>query len=93
MSSLPRANSIPFRKLFPTADIHEIDLLEKMLTWDPGKRISAENALKHPFFAKYHDPFGEPVTLPLPEFDFEKADLSIDQLKNLLWKEIQNVTY
>ena len=26
------------------------DLIEKMLNWVPGKRISCEDALKHPFF-------------------------------------------
>ena len=30
----------------------EIDLLKKLLTFSPSKRIFAKNALKHPFFDK-----------------------------------------
>lgn len=89
MASLPRANPTPFKKLFLKAEPIEIDLIQKMLTWDPAKRISAENALKHPFFTSLHDPFGEPVTLPFPEFEFDKKQMSIDQLKVLLWEEVR----
>jgi cell division cycle 2-like protein len=27
-----------------------LDLLQKLMTYDPSKRISAEEALKHPWF-------------------------------------------
>jgi len=40
----------PLEKYVPKLDKDGMDLLEKMLLIDPEKRISAEDALKHPFF-------------------------------------------
>lgn len=38
-----------------------IDLLSKMLCFDPSKRISCEQALEHPYLQVWHDPADEPV--------------------------------
>ena len=32
------------------------DLLNKLLTYDPAKRISAQDALNHPWFDEYPPP-------------------------------------
>jgi len=38
-------------KIYKLNDIkHIANLLEKLLEWDPNKRITCEEALKHPFF-------------------------------------------
>ena len=39
-----------FREIVPNLDNNGIDLLKKFLEYDPEKRISASEALKHPFF-------------------------------------------
>ena len=42
-----------------------LDLLDKMLTFNSNKRISAAEALNHPYLATYHDPQDEPEYGPL----------------------------
>jgi mitogen-activated protein kinase 1/3 len=45
-----------------------------------------EEALEHPFLAQMHDPFDEPVSYPIPEFEFERADVSLEELRALIWQ-------
>lgn len=52
-----------------------------MLTFDPAKRITAEEALSHPYLAPYHDPTDEPVSPEKFDWSFNEADLPIDTWK------------
>ena len=36
-----------------------LDLLDKMLSFNPNKRISVEEALAHPYLEQYYDPADE----------------------------------
>lgn len=40
------------RQTFRYTTSHGLDLLSSLLTYDPEKRISAEQALKHPYFTE-----------------------------------------
>jgi serine/threonine protein kinase len=42
-------------KLIDTSNVHAIDLLSRMLSFDPKKRISASEALRHPYFDNVSD--------------------------------------
>ena len=58
-STLPLAKSITlpspqpnqFRQKFPFLTVAGIDLLSSLLTYDPERRISADEALQHPYFS------------------------------------------
>ena len=46
----PKWKPQPMKSLCPRLDEDGLDLLQKMLTYDPVARISPKDALKHPFF-------------------------------------------
>ena len=58
------------RTIFPQATRDAADLLKKLLVFDPEKRLTASEALRHPYVANFHDPANEPrcsrpVTIPI----------------------------
>ena len=59
--ALPFRKRKPFAQLFPNANPLAIDLLSQLLNFDPAKRITCEQALKHPYLQVWHDPADEPV--------------------------------
>eukprot|EP01133_Synstelium_polycarpum_P000396 gene396-465_t len=67
-----------------------LDLLDKMLTFDPAKRITVEDALRHPYMKLMHDPTDEPICLHQFNLNFEGWDLNRDLLKELVYNEILN---
>ncbi len=95
--SLPFKRKTPFDQMFPDANPLALDLLEKLLTFNPAKRITVEDALQHPYLKLYHDPNDEPNAQPIPDdfFDFDKKkdDLSIEELKQLLYREVMAPLY
>lgn len=71
-----------------------IDLLERLLVFDPEKRITVQEALEHPYLSQYHDVSDEPTTTKIPPFEFRydyehKDDLNTEELKIELYNFIQ----
>ena len=42
-------------------NLQAIDLLQKMLRFNPHKRPTAAECLAHPYLSEYHDPEDEPT--------------------------------
>ncbi|CAG8465505.1 5725_t:CDS:2 [Paraglomus occultum] len=89
--SMPFKKRIPFAQLFPNANPLALDLLEKMLTFNPSNRITVEEALNHPYMEPFHDPSDEPGADPIPDsffdFDKQKDSLTKEELKVLIYQE------
>lgn len=58
-----------------------------MLTFNPIKRISVEEALAHPYLEQYYDPTDEPVAEEPFTFSMELDDLPKEKLKELIFEE------
>ncbi|EEB09351.1 CMGC/MAPK protein kinase Pmk1 [Schizosaccharomyces japonicus yFS275] len=85
--SFPPKKPIPFETIFPYANPLALDLLSRMLTFDPAKRISVTEALEHPYLAVWHDPADEPEC-PIPfDFSFEAIN-DMNELRDLIQREV-----
>lgn len=72
-----------YSSVFSLVSVQAVDLLEKMLVLDTDKRITASEALAHPYFAQYHDPDDEPEAEPYDQ-SFESRELEIEEWKGKL---------
>ena len=67
--------------------ISALDLLEKMLVFDPRTRITAAEGLAHEYLAPYHDPTDEPAAEEAFDWSFNDADLPVDTWKVMMYSE------
>lgn len=76
--------------ILPTATVLEVDLLARLLVWDPSKRASATEALRHQYTQHVTVNF-PPPRLPTPQLDveFEYTQLGEDKLRQLISDEIR----
>jgi len=88
IKGLKKQKKNPFTKIYPKASPAAIDLLEKMLQFDPNKRISVVDALKHPYLKELHDEKLEPECKDEFGFEWEKAEMTKEQLQEFMWDEI-----
>ncbi|RYR65505.1 hypothetical protein Ahy_A03g011434 isoform A [Arachis hypogaea] len=84
---LPLYRRQSFQEKFPQVHPAAIDLVEKMLTFDPRQRITVEDALAHPYLTSLHDISDEPVCMTPFNFDFEQHALTEEQMKELIYRE------
>uniref|UniRef100_A0A8C1FPH6 mitogen-activated protein kinase n=1 Tax=Cyprinus carpio carpio TaxID=630221 RepID=A0A8C1FPH6_CYPCA len=87
INSLPQMPKRNFSEVFIGANPQAVDLLEKMLVLDTDKRITAAEALAHPYFAQYHDPDDEPEAEPFDQ-SFESRELDIEEWKRQTYEEV-----
>uniref|UniRef100_A0A3Q2PNH1 Mitogen-activated protein kinase 4 n=1 Tax=Fundulus heteroclitus TaxID=8078 RepID=A0A3Q2PNH1_FUNHE len=70
---------IPFSELLPEVDPCAVDFLERILTFNPMDRLTAEEALSHPFLQQYSCPEDEPVSSHPFHIEDELDSLNTEQ--------------
>ncbi|CAF4704470.1 unnamed protein product, partial [Rotaria sp. Silwood2] len=60
---------------------------DRLLTFDPNKRINVSDALAHPYLKPHHDANDEPITKHPFTVEMEMDDYPISELKQLIWYE------
>lgn len=81
---------VPFEELLQASSPPDaLDLLRGLLVFNPDKRLTAEQALQHPYVARFHNPAKEPalnydVVLTVDD----DVQLSVVQYRNQLYEMI-----
>jgi len=81
-----------FKKKYPSASDLAIDLLDKLLVFNPYKRLTVDQCLEHPYFEDMHDKSKEatPDALETMDFEFEaEDDLTEERLRALFLEEVE----
>jgi serine/threonine protein kinase len=88
LQMLPKSNGTDIRTLYgPDIPDDALDLLKRMLLFDPSERCSVGEALKHPFF----DPVRHPALEDLGEspgvYHGAFNELGLEELRRLILEE------
>nr|XP_045007995.1 mitogen-activated protein kinase 9 isoform X3 [Jaculus jaculus] len=99
----PKYPGIKFEELFPDwifpseSERDKIktsqarDLLSKMLVIDPDKRISVDEALRHPYITVWYDPTEAEAPPPqIYDAQLEEREHAIEEWKELIYKEVMD---
>ncbi|KAK4685937.1 hypothetical protein P7C73_g4198, partial [Tremellales sp. Uapishka_1] len=90
LNTLPHHEPIDLGIHIPNADPEAIDLLSKLLIFDPSQRMTVVDALSHPYVSAYHDESDEPSCPELFEKWEEVESLStIEELREAVTREIE----
>jgi mitogen-activated protein kinase 1/3 len=84
---LVKRTKLTWSSLFPNANPIALDLLEKMLTFNPKKRYTVEQCISHPYFEGLHDPDQEPIITSTFDWTFDAVELTKENLQSMIYDE------
>eukprot|EP01137_Pigoraptor_chileana_P012966 Opistho-2@65886 len=73
LDAIPMRKKRSLEEMMPLAPPEAVDLLRRLFNYNPNARITAEEALAHPYVAQFRDPKTEPtldhdVIIPLDDY-------------------------
>eukprot|EP01023_Acetabularia_acetabulum_P061561 TRINITY_DN7450_c0_g1_i1.p1 TRINITY_DN7450_c0_g1~~TRINITY_DN7450_c0_g1_i1.p1 ORF type:complete len:422 (-),score=56.63 TRINITY_DN7450_c0_g1_i1:408-1673(-) len=89
LDSIGQQGQKPLHHFFPNASVDALDLMRKLLQFNPEDRLSAEEALRHPYVKQFHNSMDEPVrrrpiTIPIDD----NVKYSIAAYREMLYSAI-----
>lgn len=91
MARQPQHERKPFDSVCPNAPPEALDLMEKLLRFDPRQRATVDEAIAHPFLVAYRNSELETRATSAFDFSFERdisKKLDKDALRRLIFEDV-----
>merc|ERR1719335_928201 len=89
LESLNTTNQRSLKEMFPTASVEALDLFRLCLQFNPARRLSAKDSLRHVYVVQFHNPEDEfdcDRTIRIPIDDNTK--LTVPDYRERLYNEV-----
>lgn len=84
---LPKRTKQQFNYLYQKANPVALDLLSKMLVFNPNKRYTVEQCIAHPYFEGLHNPEEEPISNTPFDWKFDDIELTKENIQLMIYEE------
>merc|ERR1719203_1677345 len=89
LESLPVSRPRPLNEMFPSATAEALDLVRICMQFNPNKRPSAKEALRHPYVVQFHNPEDEldgdrVIRIPIDD----NTKLTVQDYRERLYNEV-----
>ena len=89
LESLPMSRPRPLNEMFPGASVEALDLMRLCMMFNPTKRISAKDAMRHPYCVQFHNPedesgFERTIAIPIDD----NTKLTVADYRDRLYNEV-----
>lgn len=89
LESLSVSRPRPLNEMFPSASVEALDLLRLCMQFNPNRRPSAHDSLRHPYVVQFHNPEDEfecerPIRIPIDD----NTKLTVEDYRDRLYNEV-----
>nr|AAR04351.1 putative MAPK [Tetrahymena thermophila] len=90
IKSQPKRTKQSWQSLYPKANPLALDLLSKMLTFNPEKRYTVKECIEHPYFEGLHYPDEEPECEQVFDWSWDKFTPTKEILQKMIYQEAKS---